>query len=205
MTEVETATKTLNDLMDTRDQLVGRSAKLVSDCQAVAYAAHTGDKGARERLRKINDESVLHNAELEGVDAAITEANARLAAAQRNEVRTADRTNAEQLRAKLSRFTELGLTLDDCITDFVGAANEMNAVLNDIHALGCPSPNAAQMRVLGTLAVKSFVMQIPWTSKEWEHLPPNQRKTFASLVAGWRDMIDSNIAARLGDQQEKAA
>ena len=61
------------------------------------------------------------------------------------------------------------------------------------------------MRVLGTLAVKSFVMQIPWTAKEWEHLPPGQRKTFKSLVEGWRDMIENNIAARLGETEEVAA
>ena len=204
-TEVDAATKTLNDLLDQRDQLTGRSAKLADERQKISFAAHTGDKGAKDKLRKINDETVFHNVELESVDAAIAEANARLDAARQAEAQTADREQALAVRAKLNRFTELGLLLDDCIADFVGAANEMNATLRDINALGCASPNSSQMRVLATLAMKTFVMQIPWTAKEWEHLAPNQRKSFKELVSGWHDMIENHISARLGEQSKTEA
>jgi hypothetical protein len=207
-TNTETATKNLNQLMDQRDQLVARTAKIVADRQAISYAALTGnDKATKEKLRRINDESVLHSAELESVDAALVEATKILNAAQRNEASVADREAAEALRIALSRFAELASILDDCIFDFVGAANEMDVTLGTIHSLGCPSPNVSQLRVLGTLAVKSFVMQIPWTKKEWEHLAPNERRTFKGLVTSWRAMIESNINARLGteDKQERVA
>jgi hypothetical protein len=202
--EVEAATKILATLEDERDGLIARMPQLAQARQAVAYAAKTGDKGAREKLARVNAEAVAHEFEIASVAAAICEAVARLNAARAGEASAKDRTDAEALRIKLSRFCELGMIMDDCITDFVGAANEMNTTLNDIHALGCPSPNAAQMRVLGTIAVKSFVMQIPWTAKEWEHLPPNQRKTFANLVTSWRDMIEQNIASRTEKKEEAA-
>jgi hypothetical protein len=68
------ATKVLNSLLDQREQLLGRVAKLASDRQACAYSAHTGDKQARDKLRKLNDDAVLANAEIEGIDSAIAEA-----------------------------------------------------------------------------------------------------------------------------------
>jgi hypothetical protein len=201
MTAVETATKTLNDLLDQRDQLIGHSAKLVTDRQAIAYAAHAGgDKGAKERLRKINDETVLHNAELESIDAAIIEANARLVIAQADEAQQADRANAEQLRIKASRLSELASIADDCFQDLIGATNEMHSLLNEIHALGCPAPSHEQLRVFSVVAVKTHIMNIPGCAREFDHLAPNQRKTFENIVTGWRDMIEGNIAARLGEQ-----
>jgi hypothetical protein len=203
-TEVEKATKTLNALLDTRDQLIGRAAKLSADRQAVAYAAHTGDKAAKERLRKINDETVLHNAEIESVDAAIAEANARLAAAKDAEAQVADRANAEQLRIKASRLVELALIVDDAFADVISASTEMKEVLSEMHNLGCASPSHDQLRVMAVLVAKSAVMQIPFCAREWEYLAPNQRKTFKSIVSGWHAQVASNIAARLGEQKEVA-
>jgi hypothetical protein len=204
-TDVEQAEKTLNDLLDQRDEHIARGTKLAADRQNLAYAAFTNDKAAQAKLRKINDETVLHHVTLEGLESAVKEATQRLDIAHRADAQAKDRAQAEQLRAKLNQFTELGLNLDDCITDFVGAAKEMQTVLDDIHSLGCASPTAAQMRVLATLAIKSFVMQIPWTAKEWEHLPPNQRKTFKDLIVGWHQMIEQHIKARLGEPQQPNA
>ena len=60
MTDVETATTTLNDLMDQREQLVARSAKLADERQQISYAALTGkDKAAQDRLKKLNDTHIL--------------------------------------------------------------------------------------------------------------------------------------------------
>lgn len=199
-------TEVIKGLEDKQKLLVQKTIELTEERNKIAFGAHVeNDPKSRKRLDAINLELATMASEQSSVDAALVEANNRLAIAQRDEALKADRANAEALRAKLNRFVELGLMLDDCVSDFVGAANEMNTVLNDIHALGCPSPNAAQMRVLGTIAVKSFVMQIPWTAKEWEHLPPNQRKTFANLVTGWRAMIEGNIASRLDEQKKEVA
>lgn len=203
-TEVEVATKTLNDLMDQRDQLIGRSARLVADRQAVAYVAHTGDKGAKERLRKINDETVLHNAELEGIDAAIVEANARLAATKQAEASAADRVNAQQLKQAAARLVELGAIIDDCFADIISASTELREVINKIHGLGSNAPTHDQVRVLGALAMKTALMGTPW-AKEFEHLAPGSRRSFAATCNGWSEMLAGNIAARLGETNVEVA
>ena len=134
MTDVETAT--LNDLLDQRDQLTGRSAKLAADRQAIAYAAHTGNKEAKDRLRKINDETVFHNVELESVDAAIAEANARLEAARQVEAQTADREQADQLAR---HDDETGHAIDAAFIDLI-AQHQMQSL--DRHSpAGLPRPS----------------------------------------------------------------
>ena len=67
-TDVEAATKTLNDLLDQKDALVARANRLAADRASVAYAAHAGkDKAAMERLRKVNDTAVTYNVERESL------------------------------------------------------------------------------------------------------------------------------------------
>ena len=199
-TEVETAT--LNDLLDQREQLIARSSKLASDRQAIAYAAHTGDKGAKERLRKINDETVLHNVELESVDAAIAEATKRLEAARRDEAVAADREQAEQLRARMMRLVELAAIVDDAFADVISASVEMKSLASELHTLGCNSPSHDQLRVISTIVAKSYMMQIPFCAREWEFIAPNQRRTMAVAAAGWQAQIENNIAQRLGEQPQ---
>jgi chromosome segregation ATPase len=204
-TEVEQATQTLSDLQDQRDACVGRAAKLAADRRALSYAAHAGaNKDAQARLRKLNDQTILQSAELENLDSAIVEAASRLETAKTAEAGALDRANAEALRIKLSRFTELALNLDDCLQDFLSTANEMDEVLAEMRSLGTANPSDAQMRVLATFCLKSFVMQTPWTAREWEHLPPGQRKSFKDLAVGWHTMIEAGINARLGLEPEQA-
>jgi hypothetical protein len=118
----------------------------------------------------------------------------------------ADRAAAEQLRTKLSRFVELGLIIDDCFADLTSASVEMKAVLGEMHNLGARSPSHDQLRVLGTLALRTALLATPW-AKEFEMIAPNQRRSFKALVNGWNEMLTGNIAARLGDakQEERAA
>jgi chromosome segregation ATPase len=199
-TEVEAATKTLNSLMDQREQLLGRSARLTSDRQALAYAAHTGDAKAKERLRKLNEESITHNAELESLDAAIAEATQRLATVKDAEVQQADRAQAAQLRDKLAKFKELGEVLDDCFVDFKSAAIEMKQVVDEIHRLGCATPDDQLYEVNCDLAFKTAVQGTPFWSQDFPALRSHERKTFRSLVAAWASSIEANIERRLGEQ-----
>jgi hypothetical protein len=207
-TALEAATLTLNDLRDRREQLIGHSAKLAADRQHISYAAHTGDKTAKERLRKINDESILRNAELESIDAAIVEANARLSTAQRDEALQQDREQAKALQAALAKFKELGLLLDDAMADFTSASVEMKQVLEQIHNCGCATPSFQSYKVNADLAFKTAVQATPFWTQEFPFLAPGQRKTFRDLVTAWAGAIENNIAARLGTEtktEEKAA
>ncbi len=155
-TEVEKAEKIVCQLEEQLETLLGRTVTLHKERAAVSYAALTANNPtAKARLDAINAEALQHSNEVASVECAIAEAKQRLEAAQQAGLAAADRDAALQLREKLNRFVSLGLLLDDCIADFLGAAKEMDEVLDEIHALGCVTPTDAQMRVLGTLAIKT--------------------------------------------------
>jgi hypothetical protein len=208
-TEVEQATKTLNDLTDARDALVARSAKLTSDRKAIAYAAHAaGDKGAKERLHKINHESVLHHAEVESLNAAISEATSRLGIAQAAEAAAADREQATQLHGHVANFKEHGLDADASLLDFVASIRAMMGELDAIHALGQQAPTAEMFRVNAVICIKTMLQSLPssWVRDfDFSLLNPSQKRAFKDIIEVWHAQITNGIVARLGEKQEEAA
>jgi hypothetical protein len=125
--------------------------------------------------------------------------------AQVAEALASDKAQALQLREKLAKFVELGLVLDDCFADFKSAAVEMKAVVDDIHALGCATPDNQLFRVNCDLAFKTAVQGTPFWSHDFPAMSSTQRKTFGSLVKSWSAAIEANVAARLGEKKKDAA
>ena len=105
------------------------------------------------------------------------------------------------------KFLELGLIVDDAFADVVSASNEMREVLDKMRALGVTSPTHQQFNVLGLIATKTAVMSVPWSGggREWEFLAPNQRKSFKTCTIGWSEMIERQVADRLGEKKTEAA
>lgn len=204
ITDVENAIAIIKRFDDKRRALIEKNVELADERQRIAFLAHSGDKKARARLDAINSEASIYVSELQSIEAAGREANNRLDTAQRAEAMAADKAAALQLREKLAKLTELGLIIDDCFADLNSAGTEMKEVLNAIHSLGCPSPTHEQLRVLGALALKTALQGTPIWAKEFEPIPPNQRRTFRSLVIGWQDMIERNIEQRLGEKKDAA-
>lgn len=206
MTETaEAATRIIAELEDKRETLIGRSAILRKEREALAYSAHVGDKGAKEKLRSVNDAEVTNNMELANVEFALTEANQRLDAAKTAEAQAAEIANAQALQVKLAKFRELGDVLDDCFVDFRTAALEMKAVVDEIHRLGCSIPDNQLYKVNADLAFKTAIQGTPFWSQDFPAMRSHERKTFRSLVQSWAGSIEAHINARLGDNKEEAA
>jgi chromosome segregation ATPase len=199
--QVEQAEKILGELQDRREELIGRAAKLDTERRALSYAAATGDAAALKKMRGLNDAVVVNNTERETLDVALAEAADRLQVARQQVSRAIDREQAHKLKAAAARLVELGAILDDCWTDIISTSSELRDLVNIIHGLGSPGPNHDQVRVLGANAVKAGLMNTLW-AREFEHIAPHQRCTFASLVNSWSQMIENNVAARLGEQPQ---
>jgi hypothetical protein len=202
---ITAAEQTLAKLEDKRRHLVQQVTELDAERQQIAFAAHScNDAKARKRLDEINLAFATRQSEMASLEAAIAEANIRLATAKTNAALAADREAARQLRELVKELGELGTEIDAAFTDALAHMTSMATLLNKIHALGCPSPSHDQLRVLGSQAVKTYLMALPFP-REFEHLAPNSRKTFDQVVHGWVTMLERNIAARLGDNHGKAA
>ncbi len=178
-----------------RAACVKQGTELHDEQANIALSAHTGDAKARKRLDEINSEIAVHSSELQSLDAALRAAGDKLARAKEHEAKTEDRQRATALRRELGKFREHGAALDAAAAAIAAHGRELQIALTNMRALGCASPNHQQVDVLGYHAMATALMQTPW-AKRFEHLPPNQRRTFGSLIDAWSTAIENNIGAR---------
>jgi hypothetical protein len=172
-------------------------SELERDRQKLAFKAHTGNKAERSRLDHINKEALTQTYELTSLDAAIVEAQQRLADARREEALVADRAQAQQLRDVVEQFVLHGHALDKALVELARHGQALRDCLNEIHGLGCPFPSHAQLDALGALAMKAGLMGTTF-KHAFEHLQPKDRHSFPDLVNGWAKRIeDTAITPRL--------
>jgi hypothetical protein len=201
--DIESATKTLNDLLDQREQLTGNAGRLIEQRRKLSYAALAArDKAAQDKLRKINDEALSYETQLQSIDAAVDEARQRLAQAEQAAALATDHANAARLREKLEKFLEQGLLVDDALWDLARAVNLMIGLLNDMHRLGQAAPTSDQFRVNAVMAIKTMLQELPQTwvrDFEFARLAPGQKKKFKDVCADWHAMIEAGVSARFGE------
>ncbi|MGP0084902.1 MAG: hypothetical protein ACLP0B_14920, partial [Steroidobacteraceae bacterium] len=177
VTDVEQAEKIVADLTVARSVLVERGAALGETRKSLALDAHIGDAAARKKLDAINREAVSYGFEIELLEAAIAAAGERLDAARAAEAQREDRAQAKELRAAFDRFHKLAVELDKALATAVATSNAMKGELDEIHALGSPSPTGQQWLTYGEMAISSSLMATPW-SRAFRHLAPRDRRSF---------------------------
>ena len=101
MTAVETATKTLNDLLDKRDQLVARSAKLTSDRQKISLPPTPATRARRNVCARSTTRPSSTTPSLSRSTPRSPRPTPALPPPTAEAI-AADRANAEQLRVKLA-------------------------------------------------------------------------------------------------------
>jgi hypothetical protein len=210
MSDIQKAETVLAELTEKRDAHLERGTKLAADRREIAFAANTGDQGARKKLDALNHESALHERELENLSAAIEEANKRLDAARREETLKGDRKKAALLRELLPRFVAHGEKIDELLASLVAESNAMAQTLREMNALGCANPSDRQLHVNASFVIHTAMSQSPWRS-EFRHLRPEERRTFGALFDGankaypggfergaWKITIERSIEALEG-------
>jgi hypothetical protein len=204
--QVEIAERVVAELKEKAAALVERQQQIAEERKRLSFAAHTGDAKAKAALDKLNSEAQRHALDMENLAAAIEEANARLAIAQAAQVQQGGRDNALAIRAGLAEFNEAAFSLDEALTAIGEEAVALFAAVRKLHALGCAVPSDAQVRVLGLQCLQTALMQTgPW-SKEFIHLAPRDRRSWASLARTWSAQITANhIAPVLGEAESADA
>jgi hypothetical protein len=194
MTDVEAAEKIIRDLTEKRARVAARTQEIAEERKPLAIAVHVdGDQKARKRLDTLNAEAATISSELEGLDAAIAEADARLTAAQRVTAENEARANATELLGLCRALSAHGARLDDVMSSLRKEAEAFRGALNEIHARGCNFPSYALADVNARAALLTALMSTPW---KIEHLAPGQRRTFGEIVDGWVSRIEENFVSK---------
>jgi hypothetical protein len=192
MPDIEHASALVDQLQDKRAALLSQIEETAILRQAIAFDAHTGDENARQKLDAINKDSVTHGLELESIDAAIKEAQSRLASAQHVEEIATARANAEALHQLVEAFVTHGSELDAALASMVRESRALRETLSKMHSLGCAFPSHDQLDALGNLALATSLMATPF-KRYYEHVAPGERRSFTDLVNGWGQRIEENM------------
>src|ERR1700730_9947536 len=111
--QVRAARETLADLINKRAAADCRFVELDAERTRVSFAAHTGEPRARKALDDVLKVMSRHDGETKSLDAAVAEAQRRVADAEAVQARAQEADNAGQALALLAEFRQHGAQLDE--------------------------------------------------------------------------------------------
>jgi len=202
---VAVAEAVLRDLETKRDKCVAFGRELAEARRAHAYKAHAvHDSDAQRELADAAAAIALNDSMLASIQEAISEAQNKLAIARAYEAAAADRARARRALELLGAFKKAGHELDDALRTVAETGKLLGNLLPQLHAAGVRSPTHEQLDALGYQAFATAIMQTPW-HRRFEHLAPNERKSFRSLIDAWVVAIQPRLKAQAGDERDEAA
>jgi hypothetical protein len=202
---VAAATAVLADLEAKLARHRERAVDLEASRKQASFGAHAlHDPKQRKALADVVDQTIRHETEGRAIADAIDEAKRRLMIAQAYEADVADRAKAGAILELLGSFREAGAEMDDALQTVAEVGKLLPNLLGQLHAAGIRSPNRDQLDALGFQALGTALMATPW-AKRFEHLAPNQRRSFRSLFDTWTAAIESRIRSQLRERDEEAA
>ena len=202
---VAAASAVLADLEAKLQRHRERAVELEASRKQASFGAHAlHDPAQREALADVVDQFIRHETEGRAIADAIEEAQRRLAIASAYDAAAADRARAARALEILGAFKEAGHELDDALRAVAETGKLLGTLLPQLHAAGVRSPTHEQLDALGYQAFAAAIMQTPW-HRRFEHLAPNQRRSFRGLIDAWVMATAPRLKAQLGEENEEAA
>jgi hypothetical protein len=204
MSEIEKAEHVLNNLRQKRDALVAHGVELGEESAKISFAAHTGDTGARQRLNKLNAEIALHESELRSIDAAIAEAEKRLAGAERAEAQAADRVRAEEARKHIDELEQVFQYVDKHLGASLRGLIAIERGVEELHLKDVAFPSDTQLRLGIVAVIGTFLQQLPKTwwnelSAGLRYRSPADRQSAMSYWGQIEPSLRRQITQRTGE------
>jgi hypothetical protein len=207
LSDLENATKILNDLESKAAELAETRASDERELEAISFEAHgAGDQKALARLETIKARAVKRELDAKSLDAAVAEAKRRVAEAKADEAAAGKHRVALEVRGLLNSLRDAGKVCDETLATFAASSNVMKDIIQKMNALGFHHPSSTQFMSLGERAVRGMLVNTPF-QRGFESIAPRERKNFNEFVGQWCISIEREIAQRLGEtkQTEKVA
>src|SRR5262245_2395004 len=206
---IESAEKTLANLIAKRDRLASVRAADDAELAAVVFHAHTGDKDAAERLDAIRERAAKREIDIKSIDAAIAVAQQNVESAKANEAAAEQKRLAGEARVIVDRIDSLFASAHTHFKQAFDALKAADARIEELHGLGFAFPTAVQTRANIIYALETCLMSLPkylWQELSrggMRFLAPNQRRTFSQFWAQMSASIGREIATRLGETKHE--
>jgi hypothetical protein len=201
--DADHAEHVLNNLRQKRDALVAHGAELSEERTKLAFGAHTGDQAARKKLDAINRESALHDSEMRSLDAAISEAAARVERARQAEAQAADRLKAEEAQAVAARIGARMQRADKFLAQGFDELAAAEREIDQLHQNGVVHPSHNVFRVNSIISLKTLLRKLPITWRrdfaDRIEIAPNERQSLSAFWGAVSTSISNQLRQRLGE------
>jgi chromosome segregation ATPase len=194
---VEAASATLANLEQQRSDGLQRKADLAEQRQAIAFAAATGNEMASKSLAALNQQTYQLSLDIENLDAAIAEAERRIAAAEAAAHLEDLREKARAARVFLEDQRKSGEDASQALEAFVTTFEKFLSIGDELRRLvGNAAPSRDLVRVYATRAIQTALYRIRLHS---DVIPPNEQRSLAYYSARWSEQIEAGIGRMLGE------
>jgi hypothetical protein len=205
--DIEQAEHVLNNLRQKRVAAGVRGHGLGEESTKLAFAAHTGDKAARQKLDKVNAEVALFESELRSLDSAIAEGTARVEAARQAEAQAADRQRAAEARKLVKELGEVFPYLDRKLEEAGNALIAINDGIAKLHELGIKHPDDRQLRLGVATILQSWAHRLPRSWHDhlrdgFEFLAPGRRQTAVGYWKAIEPSLQNTIRQATGEAEQ---
>jgi chromosome segregation ATPase len=190
MSDIEKFEATIRELEAKHAAAVARAQEIAEQRKTIGFRVHAdGDAKAREQLEALNADAAALAGETESLTGAIAEATRRLVAARQAAAREEDRKAALALREVAGKIGDRMRRADKYFAAAIEELNSASCELTEIHRLGSEFPTSIQVAVNASLALKSYLMQLPapWQRDFVEHLAPHLRTILGRDAGADRD------------------
>ena len=159
-----------------------RQAEITRERNSIALAAHMGSANDRARLDKLNHDGAILAGEIEGLDAAILQAKARIAEAEANAAAEVDRGKRREVVGLADDIRGHGERIDALWRQSIAEYAELQTKLTEIVQLGVGRPSLQQIRVACQRALISAFIGSPL---QFQIIAPTERHSVSDLVDSW--------------------
>jgi dGTP triphosphohydrolase len=174
-----------------------REIELATEGRRLAYAAETGDDGAKKVLVKLDAEDVkLRQTQLHLRDA-IDEGQHRLAQAQHEEEMSALRTNAHEVMSLAEQAAKRGPRIRDLAQVL---CDEIQATFVDARRFGSLGAPVVNQRLLMLAMTRTILAQLRDAGLDVQIIAPGDRHPLDELVASFVGSSTRWAATVLGEK-----
>jgi predicted nucleic acid-binding Zn-ribbon protein len=163
-------------------QARARQMAISGERKTVSLAAHMGSEGDRARLDQLNHDGAILLGEIESIEAAIAEVQARIANANAAAALEAERQKREATVKLADELREHAEKIDSLWRESIEEYLVLQGKLHDIAQSGVGRPSRHQVQ---SACRRALISAFIGTPLQLELLAPGERHKVTDLVASW--------------------
>jgi hypothetical protein len=165
-----------------------RQDEISRERTAVALAAHMGSAADRARLDELNHDGAILAGEVEGLEAAIAQAKARIAEAEANAAAEVESGKRREVVGLADEIRGHGERIDALWRNSIEEYDALQAKLQQIAQLGVGRPSQQQVKVACQRALVAAFIGSPL---QFQLLAPNARHSISDPVNSWANAAEA--------------